>query len=313
MKKQRNQQDTQIDVYTPHLSVAGYSETGRLLAWNEDAFALYDKLNSQWVKQFGRLYLLADGVGGSPENQTASRIAIETIPAVYYAQQEYDSPLVRLQQAFLTAHTRIREYADEEGYAKLETTCTAVVVKETQFWIAHVGDSRAYLVQPSSASIPPITRLTMDHSLAAAQVRAGDLTPAQIRLSPERDTFLRTLGGREYESPYPDFIIHDIHEGDTLVLCSDGLWSALTEEQIAHYVGTLPTQQACETLVQLANAAEGDENISIIVISFLHTPERKHGNEFRKPSMPLITKIFAYLKDRSSRSSSSEADFTIQP
>ncbi len=185
---------------------------------------------------------------------------------------EGDSPLVRLQQAFFAAHMRICEFAAlHPEYAEMATTCTAVVVRGTRIWIAHIGDSRAYLVRASTRSRPTIARLTTDHSMVAGMVRAGELSPEQMRYSPGRDVFLRALGKSEENNPYPDFTMHEVRAGDALVLCSDGLWSAVTEDQIAYEVCTMPPQQACEELVRLANETGGDENISIIILSFSGT------------------------------------------
>jgi len=255
---------------TLHLSVAGHSEIGRLLEQNEDAFALYDVSDSDLAEHLGRLYLLADGAGSNATGETASHIAIETIPAVYYHQSEGDSPLGRLQQAFIAADTRIREVASlHQEHAEMATTCTAVVIRGTRVWIAHVGDSRAYLVRAASQPRPTITRLTTDHSMVAAQVRAGDLSPEQMRHSPvDRDILLRALGGSKKHNPFPDFVMYQVRPGDVLVLCSDGLWSAITAEQIAHVVCAKPPQQASEELVRLANETGGDENISVIIVSF---------------------------------------------
>ena len=252
-----------------HLSVAGHSETGRLLERNTDALVLYDLSDSQQAARFGRLYVLADGTGNHAAGELASRIAVETIPAMYYQQGDGDSPLVRLQQAFNAAHTRIREYATlHQEYSEMATTCTAVVIRGTRLWTAHIGDSRAYLVRASPRSRPTITRLTTDHSMVAGMVRDGELSPEQARDSLIRDIFLRALGKSEENNPFPDFTMCEVRPGDMLVLCSDGLWGALTEEQLAHIVSTRPLQQACEELVRQANEAGGDENISVIILSF---------------------------------------------
>jgi serine/threonine protein phosphatase PrpC len=252
-----------------HLSVAGHSETGRLLERNTDALVLYDLSDLQQAVRFGSLYVLADGTGNHAAGELASRIAVETIPAIYYQQGDGDSPLVRLQQAFNAAHTRIREYATlHPEYSEMATTCTAVVIRGTRLWTAHIGDSRAYLVRASSRSRPTITRLTTDHTMVAGMVRAGELSPEQARHSPHRDIFLRALGKSEENNPFPDFTMREVRPGNMLVLCSDGLWSALTEEQLAHIVMSRPSQQACEELVRLANEARGDENISVIILSF---------------------------------------------
>lgn len=253
-----------------YLSVAGHSEIGRLPEQNEDAFALYDVSDAHLVEHLGRLYLLADGTGSNVTGETASHIAVGTIPAVYYHESEGDSLLGRLQQAFLAADTRIREVASlQQEHVEMVTTCTAVVIKGRRIWLAHVGDSRAYLVHTAAQPSPTITRLTTDHSMVAAQVRAGELSPEQMRNSPiERDILLRTLGGNKKHNPFPDFIMYQVRSGDVLVLCSDGLWSAITEEQIAHTISSRSPQQASEELVRLANETGGDENISIIIVSF---------------------------------------------
>jgi serine/threonine protein phosphatase PrpC len=220
-------------------------------------------------------------------------MAVETIAAVYYDQatskkvtedvlpsfhdgtplqassDAIGSPLVRLQQAFSTAHWRIHELATlKEEYASMATTCVAAVIKDRQVVIAYVGDSRAYLLRCSPQGSPRVTRLTRDHSMAAQLVRAGALSPEQMHSSPAGDLLLRMLGGSEDGDPLPDFVMHGVQADDHLILCCDGLWGMLTEEQIAQIVCTTPPQQVCAELVRLANEAGGDENISVIVVSF---------------------------------------------
>jgi protein phosphatase len=253
-----------------HIHAAGRTATGRLREQNEDAFVLSDVSDEKLAEQLGRLYVLADGTGGNVAGETASQIAIQTIPGVYYHQSEGDSPLIRLQQAFSAADSHIRERSSiDQKYAGIATTCTAVVVRGTRLWIGHIGDSRAYLVHTSSQFQRPIERLTTDHSQVASQVRAGNLSHEQMRRSPEdRDVLLRALGQSRENNSYPDFIMCNIHPGDALVLCSDGLWGALTEEQIASIVQNNSAQQACDELVRLAGNAGGDEDISAILLSF---------------------------------------------
>jgi serine/threonine protein phosphatase PrpC len=252
-----------------YLRAAGYSLAGRLLQDNQDAFALYDLSDPLQAELNGKLYLVADGSGNQIAAKKASRIAVETIPAVYYNRNSGEAPLRRLQQAFFSAHARISEFASShEEYAEMATTCTAVVVKGTRAWIAHVGDSRAYLIRPSSRTRPVITRLTTDHSLTASLIRSGKLDTEQMRDLARRDVFLKALGKSAEDDPYPDFAIHPVRAGDALMLCSDGLWSALSEETIADVVSRMSPQYACEELVRLANESEGDENISVILLAF---------------------------------------------
>jgi len=171
------------------------------------------------------------------------------------------------------------------------TTCIAAVVKGAHLLIAHVGDSRAYLIRPLSASPPTITRLTTDHSMVTELARAGVISPEQMHSSPSRHIILRALGGREQNSPNPDITTCVVQAGDTILLCCDGLWSMLTEEQIALVVGQMPPEVACAELIRLANEAGGEDNISAVVLSFMKGAcktgntihqERTYGNRYAK-------------------------------
>lgn len=265
-------QDDAFSTLRPlRLCVACQAETGQFLTSNGDALATYDLTDQKHMEHLGKLYLVADGRGGHPAGKIARRLAIETIPEVYYHQSKSHSPLGRLQHAFLAAHTRICAFADlHPSYPQMTTTCTVAVLKGTQLWIGHIGESRAYLVHPSSQRQLQITRLTTDHTVIAARVRAGEALPEEMRSSPLRNQFLRALGknGATNLFPYPDFVMPHVRSGDALLLCSDGLWSAVAEEQIAHLVSPLPTHRTCEELVHLAEKQGGENNISTVLLSF---------------------------------------------
>jgi len=276
------------------VSAASCSDTGRVRTLNEDAILICEPLDQAVSAQFGWLYLLADGAGGHAAGEVASRLAVETIAAAYYAQQtsgytlenasrsqgevrhlhgplgDLETLIEQLQWAFFAAHIRIRETAHlKQEYAGMITTCISAVVKGAHLLIAHVGDSRAYLIRPSSASRPSITRLTMDHSMVTKLARAGAISPEQVRNSPFRHIILRALGGKEQDSSSPDVTTCVVQAGDALLLCCDGLWSMLTEEQIALVVSSAPPRVACAELIQLANEAGGEDNISAVVLSFI--------------------------------------------
>lgn len=133
--------------------------------------------------------------------------------------------------------------------------------------MAHVGDSRAYLIHGSAEPQPTVTHLTSDHSMAVELMRAGIISAKQMHRSAHRHVLTRALGGREERSP--DITTCLVQPGDSLVLCCDGLWSLLTEEQIAMVVYRNPPQQACDELIRLANEAGGEDNISAVVLSFM--------------------------------------------
>lgn len=277
-----------------HISAAGSTDRGRVREHNEDAIALCEPLEQSLVQQLGSLYLLADGVGGHAAGEVASHLAIDTIASVYYGQttvqesavantlsrhgerqaheqraiSDMDRARSRIQQAFLTAHRRLlQEAALHPVYSGMATTCVSAIVKDTRLLIAHIGDSRAYLIK-STASNPTMTCLTTDHSMAMELVRARVISPEQMHTSPARHILSRTLGGHEREHGGPDIIPCDVSNGDRLVLCCDGLWSMVSEKHIAAAVSKHTPQAACSELIRLANKAGGKDNISVIVLSF---------------------------------------------
>ncbi len=280
----------------PRLRVisAGRSDTGRVRERNEDAIAHHEPADQLLSGHFGWLYLLADGAGGHAAGEVASRLAVETIAAAYYttlipAQQATENtlqpegmvsrldgqpaaleePIMRLQRAFFAANTRILEIARRrQEYANMLTTCIAAVVKGNQLLIAHVGDSRAYLLHPSSASGPSLSQLTQDHSLVTELIRNGIISPEEMHSSPARHKILRALGEEKPEKASPDITTCLVQPGDRLLLCCDGLWSELPEQQMAMVVSSKTPSDACAELIRLANQAAGKDNISAVVLSF---------------------------------------------
>jgi serine/threonine protein phosphatase PrpC len=284
-------QNTSPEVIELHISAAGCTDAGRERTHNEDTIALCEPAEDQTVlAQSGRLYLLADGAGSHAAGKVASWIAVETISSAYYDQSashkfseehfqlqgvvrlldgscpDLYTPMMQIRRAFFAAHTRIRELATlKQQYADMATTCIAAVVKGNRLLIAHAGDCRAYLIHTSSGSLPTLTRLTTDHSIATELEHNDVILSEPMHSSFTRYILLRALGG---SNPYPDITTCLVQAGDYLVLCCDGLWSKLTEQQMAVEVSNNPPQEACNALIRLANEAGGEDNISTIVISF---------------------------------------------
>ena len=282
------------------INAAGRTDTGRKREHNEDAIALCEPPDQAIAAQLGSLYLLADGVGGLAAGEVASRIAIETISSIYYdqsasselnAQDVQAQSIVRylheplpdlelvaahIRRAFLAAHKHIVEQSMRiPAYSGMATTCVAAVVKGTHLLIAHIGDSRAYLLQPSAEGLPTLIRLTTDHSLVMELARIGVISPDHTRSSPYRNILLRLLGGKKNNNPCPDIVTCAMHAGDRLLLCCDGLWSMLTEEQIALVVSGNTPQAACDELIRLANEAGGEDNISVVLLSLTGVHEEE--------------------------------------
>jgi serine/threonine protein phosphatase PrpC len=253
--------------------VHGAAQTRRDIEWaclsdvgcqrenNEDYCSFWEPENDQEFARKGRLAIVADGMGGHEGGQEASRIAAETVEEIYAAANEGDA------QAWLSAgidaaHQRILDYAETHPPLQgMGTTCTAVALLGRNLYYAHVGDSRLYLIRSSQ-----ITKLTRDHSYVGRLVESGAITAGQAESHPQRHILTGALGaGATVAHDHPDAPVA-LHKGDVLVLCTDGLWSIVNEEEIKAAIASGPVA-ACATLVEMAKARGGPDNITVQIIA----------------------------------------------
>jgi serine/threonine protein phosphatase PrpC len=222
------------------------TDTGRQRRENEDnAFAR------------APVFVVADGMGGARAGEVASKIAIETFERDLPGD---GSPEDRLAGCVREANRRIYEVSrSEHEHAGMGTTLTAAYLDDSDLAIAHVGDSRAYLFRDGE-----LTRLTRDHSLVQELVQRGKLTEEQASEHPQRSIITRALG------PEPDVDVdtrtYPVRPGDVLLLCSDGLNSMLSDEQIAHVLASAGSlREAADELIAEANEAGGRDNITVVL------------------------------------------------
>jgi PPM family protein phosphatase len=201
------------------------------------------------------LFIVADGMGGHRGGDVASRVAIETMESL--AVEDRGS---------LTDHVRRANRAvwdrsvEDQGLSGMGTTLTAVRIDGDRVTLAHVGDSRAYLLRDGS-----LRQLTDDHTLVARMVRSGEITKAEAEVHPHKNVMTRSLGTEQSLEVDEDSIV--LADGDRLLLCSDGLTGMVTEDQIqAIFENSEQPQQAADRLVKAANRAGGIDNISVVVI-----------------------------------------------
>jgi serine/threonine protein phosphatase PrpC len=209
----------------------------------------------------GLLVVVADGMGGSAAGEVASRMAVETIEKTYYASK--GEPGQALVDAFQDANRAIWRMSSKNAEVKgMGTTCTALVLRDAQAFVAHVGDTRLYLVRGADAYL-----MTQDHSLVMEMVRRGELTLEQARRHEDRNVIRRALGIRPaveiatWEEPFP------LRDGDRFLLCSDGLHDLVDHKAIVSAVLKNEPQQACERLVEQARAEGGYDNITAVVVA----------------------------------------------
>lgn len=241
------------------------SDPGIVRETNEDSFRLVPELN---------LFVLSDGMGGQASGEVASRIATETIADYCQAAQQGSvsfrkpEPLPgvsesssRLATAVQRANSAIRNAAMSQSERHgMGATVVAVSVDDDRMSIAHVGDSRVYRLRSAQ-----LEQLTRDHSFVAEQLRQGMLTQREAEQSPLQSVLLRALGQEpEVEVDVAEELVLD---GDTILLCSDGLTREVSDAQIATILARAEdAQSAADRLVDAANQAGGNDNITVIVL-----------------------------------------------
>lgn len=221
------------------------SDLGRQRQGNEDSF---------FVR--APLFVVADGMGGAQAGEVASRMAVEAFePGLPPA-----PPGEGLVQRIEEANRRIHDCSQaEERRAGMGTTVTAAYVDEDAVVVAHVGDSRAYLLRGEE-----LTRLTRDHSLVGELVARGKLTEEEAESHPQRSVITRALGPEA--SVEVDSDIYPAREGDVLLLCSDGLTSMIGEPALkAIITGESTLERAGRALIDAANEAGGRDNITVVL------------------------------------------------
>jgi protein phosphatase len=243
------------------------SDPGLRRSSNEDSFCTRSDLG---------LYVVADGMGGHVAGEVASRVAVEAIEIFIQETAGADKnrtwpfpfePALsleanRLKAAFRLANRRIAStIADSHDLRGMATTASALLSGPDGACVAHVGDSRVYVLRAGG-----LQQITNDHSWVEEQVRAGTMTATAARQHPWRNVVTRALSGGE--DPEVDVTQVQPAAGERYLLCSDGLFSVVPDDQIAALLGTanVSLEQVCQRLIDAANAAGGPDNITALVL-----------------------------------------------
>jgi len=210
------------------------------------------------------VFAVADGMGGHAQGEKASAMAARI--AANGLVQSFVIPTLNgdgtnvpmyetMNEAILSAHAQVQEKLPGAG-----TTLTLAVIVDNSLAIAHVGDTRAYLYTEGQ-----IKQITADHSLVQRLVEIGHLTAEEAAHDPRRNVLHRALG--QADTLEVDFQFRAFEPGDRLLICSDGLWGQINPTDIERLMrDTTDPQAACQELVQLANAAGGPDNITVIFV-----------------------------------------------
>ena len=252
------------------VEVGKASHKGMVRNHNEDSLVSFEFLCSEnATERFFGFYAVADGVGGYEGGEVASRLALlvfaeNVVRALllpgpnsetYRLNQEV--ALQILTKAVKAANNQVCTQAEQSGRG---TTLAAVLTIDTMAYIANVGDSRVYLLNQGQ-----LRQMTNDHSLVASLVAAGEITPEEVYTHPRRNIITRYLGMQP--DIEVDLFTEELHPGDSLLLCSDGLWEMVRNNEIQEAaIKADEAQSACERLVKLANQNGGVDNVSVIMV-----------------------------------------------
>jgi PPM family protein phosphatase len=220
------------------------TDVGRVREGNEDSYLVDPPL-----------YAVADGMGGARGGEVASQLALETIEGMAQAGEG-----TLAEQVTEANHAVFARSQEDRSVSGMGTTLTAVHVVDGVGNVAHVGDSRAYLLRGGA-----MRRLTDDHTLVNRMVKAGEITADEAEVHPHRNVLTRVLG----TEPEVQVDVQEVPlmDGDRMLLCSDGLFAMVNEEQIQAIVETEPDpQRAADRLVRAANRAGGIDNITVVVL-----------------------------------------------
>jgi protein phosphatase len=242
------------------LAVKAATDRGLRREHNQDYYGFWTPDDPAECDRQGVLLVVADGMGGARGGEVASRLAVEALLRAY-REGKGGSVLPVLAEALQTANREVhRENLKDPNLAGMGTTCTAAVVCGSELFVAHVGDSRAYLVRKGS-----IRQLTRDHSLVAYLVEEKSLTPEEARVDPRRNLVTRSLGLSADVEVDAFAVESGIGPGDTLLLCSDGLHGSVDDHELARAASGRDLAQVCQELIALANGAGGTDNITVVL------------------------------------------------
>jgi len=216
------------------------------------------------------LYIVADGMGGHQFGEVASNVAIRSVAGYVirkfqpYLFQVNSESMEESFQEIMQAAVREAQRAIQKEAPGSGTTLTAALVVGQQITVAHVGDSRAYFIHQDGR----VETITRDHSLVKRLEELGHITPEEAANYPHRNVLYRALGQGEILDP--DIFTVGFPQQGSLLICSDGLWGVITEQDLVRSITDAPTlQRACQNLVNAANTAGGPDNISVILVQLI--------------------------------------------
>jgi len=242
--------------YIPEIESSGLSVTGPVRNDNQDSIHLSDH---EHPVGSGLLFAIADGMGGYEHGRVASLLALESFSSTLAAAENGNSIPKVLQRGVEIANLRVYQKAQQMGPSRMGTTLTAAYVLGEMLYLAHVGDSRAYLIREGRSVC-----LTADHTTVGEMVRSKLISPDKLRTHAQRSMLTKSVGTGLFVQP--DIAQQRLREDDRLVLCSDGVWSVVEDEEFGRIASEPHSADVISrNLIDLALRHETDDNASVVV------------------------------------------------
>lgn len=240
------------------MEIASYTSTGLVRKNNEDSCLVLPPWSHLAIKTGICAFGVADGMGGENSGEVASGIAIETMKEWIGRVGDAELSVGLLEELFSSANLAVWEHAQKNSTSKgMGTTLTVLVIKGDKTFVGHIGDSRLYRYREKS-----FEQLTHDHTLVAEQVKLGKITKEEARNHPTRHILSRVLGGRQFV--VPDVFELDLKVNDSFLLCTDGVYGPICDEDIAEEIGVSDIVEIPQILVAASDKAGGRDNSTAI-------------------------------------------------
>jgi len=251
------------------------SHVGKVRRDNQDAVRLCDP-NDEFSAAAGHLYGIADGMGGYAHGGVASSLALQTFFETFYA-ADGASPLQKFRVSIQNANLSVYQTAQRMAAGRMGTTLTAVNIIAKKIYVGHVGDSRAYLVRGNKVSL-----LTNDHTRVGELVRMRVLAPERVRTHSQRSILEKCLGLNLFVQP--DIFQIPVENGDTIILCTDGIWSVIEDEEFGQLSGeSTSVENLSQRIFDLAMERESDDNLSLIALRLHNLGTHKEIDIGKRP------------------------------
>ena len=260
----------------PEIEAHCVTHIGTVREDNQDSVHIIDQ-HDELTASYGHLFGVADGMGGYAQGGVASSLALLTLFETVYSSNGLSIPQ-KMKQAVQNANLNIYQKARELGVGRMGTTLTAGLLKENTLHIAHVGDSRAYLIRGKTS-----TCLTKDHTRVGELVRMKVLAPDKVRTHNQRSILSKCLGLDLFVQP--DVFEVQVRDDDILLFCSDGVWSVIDDHEFATLaLKAMSAEQLNHTIIHLAMERGSDDNVSVVTV-MLHkvvAKQAEHRSQFSK-------------------------------